>query len=130
MFIELEDVKSINDTLGRKYGDEVLIQASRRLIHCKRESDTLARFGDHQFALILEHLSSDEETDMIAQRIHASLSKPFQINGHRFNVDPRMGVCLGNELTTSNNISNVEIATCYSRKKIIEIKQHDYQLAQ
>jgi len=126
MFIDLEGLPAINNTLGRKYGDEVLIQAARRLVHCKRDSDTLARFGEHQFALILEHLSSLNETDMIARRIFSSLAKPFQINGHRFNMEPVLGVCHDGDCV---DIKNPDIAACYGKKTIIEIQQHEHTLA-
>jgi diguanylate cyclase (GGDEF)-like protein len=126
MFIDLEGLPAINNTLGRKYGDEVLIQAARRLVHCKRDSDTLARFGEHQFALILEHLSSLNENEMIARRIFNSLSKPFQINGHRFNIEPVLGVCHDGDCVDSKN---PDIASFYSKRTIIEIKQNEHAMA-
>lgn len=127
LFIDLDDLPSINDTLGRKYGDEVLVKAARRLSHSKRESDTLARFGEHQFALILENLSKDCEMDMIVRRIHASLTKPFQINGHRFIIEPHIGVCHDNDVTDP---AKVDITTFYKNKTIVEVKpQHEYVVA-
>lgn len=126
MFIDLEGLPDINNTLGRKYGDEVLIQAARRLAHCKRDSDTLARFGEHQFALILEHLANLEETDIVARRIFNSLSKPFQINGHRFNIEPVLGVCHDGDCANSQN---PDIASCYSKRTIVEMKQYEHAMA-
>jgi len=126
MFIDLEGLPSINSTLGRKYGDEVLIQAARRLVHCKRDSDTLARFGEHQFAIILEHLSSLDETDIVAKRIFTSLSKPFQINGHRFNIEPALGVCHDGNCV---DIQNPDIVSCYSKRTIVETKQYEHTMA-
>jgi len=117
MFIDLEGLTAINSTLGRKYGDEVLIQASRRLVHCKRDSDTLARFGEHQFALILEHLANVDETAMISKRISDSLAKPFLINGHRFNLEPAIGYCHDGDFTDPHN---VDIASCYNKRTRIK----------
>jgi diguanylate cyclase (GGDEF)-like protein len=126
MFIDLEGLPDINNTLGRKYGDEVLIQAARRLAHCKRDSDTLARFGEHQFALILEHLASLKETDIVARRIVNSLSKPYQINGHRFNIQPVLGVCHDGDCLDK---TNPDIAACYSQRTILEVKHYESVLA-
>ena len=126
MFIDLEGLPDINNTLGRKYGDEVLIQAARRLAHCKRDSDTLARFGEHQFALILEHLANLEETDIVARRIVNSLSKPYQINGHRFNTQPVLGVCHDGDCLDK---TNPDIAACYSKRTILEVKHYESALA-
>lgn len=126
MFIDLEGLPDINNTLGRKYGDEVLIQAARRLAHCKRDSDTLARFGEHQFALILEHLANLEETDIVARRIVNSLSKPYQINGHRFNTQPVVGVCHDGDCLDK---TNPDIAACYSKRTILEAKHYESALA-
>lgn len=126
MFIDLEGLPDINNTLGRKYGDEVLIQAARRLAHCKRDSDTLARFGEHQFALILEHLANLEETDIVARRIVNSLSKPYQINGHRFNTQPVLGVCHDGDCLDK---TNPDIAACYSKRTILEAKHYESALA-
>ncbi|GAB4491534.1 MAG: hypothetical protein Fur0016_23220 [Anaerolineales bacterium] len=126
LFIDLEGLPDINNTLGRKYGDEVLIQAARRLAHCKRDSDTLARFGEHQFALILEHLASLEETDIVARRIVNSLSKPYQINGHRFNVQPVLGVCHDGNCVDK---TNPDITVCYSKRTILEINHYEPALA-
>lgn len=126
MFIDLEGLPAINNTLGRKYGDEVLIQAARRLVHCKRDSDTLARFGEHQFAIILEHLSSLNETEIVARRIFNSLSKPFQINGHRFNIEPVIGVCHDDDC---QDIQNPDIVSCYGKRTILETKQYEHIVA-
>lgn len=126
MFVDLEGLPDINSTLGRKYGDEVLIQAARRLVHCKRDSDTLARFGEHQFAIILEHLASLNEIEIIARRIFNSLSKPYQINGHRFNIQPALGVCHD---TDCADTTNPDIAACYRKRAIIETKQHENTMA-
>jgi len=127
MFIDLEGLPAINNTLGRKYGDEVLIQAARRLTHCKRDSDTLARFGDHQFAIILEHLSNLSETEIVARRIFSSLSKPFQINGHRFNIEPILGVCDDDEFV---NIQETDVSSFYSKRKILGNEQYEHVLAE
>lgn len=126
LFVDLEGLPELNNTLGRKYGDEVLIQAARRLTHCKRDSDTLARFGEHQFALILENLASLQETDIVARRVFNSLSKPYQINGHRFNIAPVLGVCTDRDCVDK---TNPDIAACYSRRTILEVNHHEHVLA-
>ncbi|MCS6994180.1 MAG: sugar transferase [Anaerolineales bacterium] len=126
LFVDLEGLSDINNTLGRKYGDDILVQAAQRLSHCKRDSDTLARFGENQFALILENLAHLSETEIVARRIYSALSRPYQVNGHRFPLEPVLGVCTDRDCI---DITNPDITLCYSNRTVLEIKQHEPILA-
>jgi len=99
-FLDLDDFKHINDTLGHAAGDELLQQAARRLSACLRKSDTVARLGGDEFLLILE--SGDNESDqpsecgvqLVGERIIASFSRPFIVDGNNVKVTPSLGFAI------------------------------------
>jgi GGDEF domain-containing protein len=106
----------------------VLKDAADRLVGSKRESDTLARTGDYQFALILEHFSSDTELSMIAKRIYSTLSRPFGpfgINTYEFTVNAMIGLYLDpqNAINPESGSSSVDITKYYDQRKIIQMEE-------
>lgn len=79
MFIDLDDFKRVNDSLGHAAGDELLVQVSERLTHSVRPEDTVARLGGDEFAVLMEHAAAESEATNVAKRILDSLNAPFQI---------------------------------------------------
>lgn len=94
VFIELNKIAKIDETLGHIISNEVLKRVAEQLKKCKRESDTLARFGLDKFALLLENLPGERETEIIVERISATLSNPFHVAEHEFLLNARIGHCL------------------------------------
>ena len=95
-FVDLDNFKYVNDTLGHAAGDELLREASRRLQSCLRESDTVARLGGDEFLLILDDdaVSGDlHESGVrrVGDRIVKHFSEPFYLEGHEINVTASMG---------------------------------------
>jgi diguanylate cyclase (GGDEF)-like protein/PAS domain S-box-containing protein len=87
LFIDLDDFKTLNDTLGHHTGDLLLQEVARRLVLCLRESDTAARIGGDEFVVIVENLSPGTEeaaaqAKAIAEKILAQTSEPYTLN-HR-----------------------------------------------
>jgi diguanylate cyclase (GGDEF)-like protein/PAS domain S-box-containing protein len=90
LYIDLDEFKVINDSLGHQIGDKLLIEVSRRLATCARKVDTIARIpGDHvariggdEFVMLLEDLKSPADALRVADRIHAALAEPFNLGGH------------------------------------------------
>jgi diguanylate cyclase (GGDEF)-like protein len=95
IFIDINDFKTINDTLGHAAGDELLIAISRRLSDCVRPSDTLARLGGDEFAIMLERTSSQEEAIQVAERINRRLAERFSIAGQNISVRASAGIATG-----------------------------------
>jgi diguanylate cyclase (GGDEF)-like protein len=95
IFIDINDFKTINDTLGHAAGDELLIAISRRLRDCVRPSDTLARLGGDEFAIMLERTSSQEEAIQVAERINRRLAERFSIGGQNISVRASAGIATG-----------------------------------
>lgn len=91
LFIDIDDFKDINDSLGHAGGDALLIQLATRLKGCVRARDTVARLGGDEFAIVID----DEEecaAPEIAERILRALDAPFIVNGNRVAVTASIGV--------------------------------------
>ena len=82
LFLDLDDFKEINDSLGHAAGDEVLIEVARRLDSSVRGADTAARFGGDEFAVLLEEVESAQEAADTAERLLEALSQPLRA-GHK-----------------------------------------------
>jgi|GEM_PF-305914 len=99
LFLDLDNFKDLNDTLGHAKGDQLLVQVGRRLVKCMRQCDTVARFGGDEFVLMLEDLASDraaaaEQTERVAEKLLASMNKPFDLNGLEYYSTPSIGITL------------------------------------
>jgi diguanylate cyclase (GGDEF)-like protein/PAS domain S-box-containing protein len=95
LFIDLDDFKVINDTLGHRIGDELLIEVGRRIESAIRPGDTAARLGGDEFTVLLEDLTADDEAGRIADRILAQLGVPFGLEGHEVVVGASIGIAMG-----------------------------------
>lgn len=93
-FIDLDDFKFINDSLGHSVGDALLIEVATRLEQCIRTSDLIARLGGDEFAVLLYHLKSEDAILAIADRMLESLSHPFNIHGHDVFTGVSIGIAL------------------------------------
>lgn len=92
MMIDLDRFKVINDTLGHLAGDQLLVEVSRRLTHCLRETDTAARLGGDEFAILVEGGAELRDVTRVADRIQESLAKPVIIDGRDVHVSASIGV--------------------------------------
>lgn len=102
LFIDMDDFKTLNDTLGHDMGDLLLQQVAERLTACVRESDTVARLGGDEFVVMLEDLSekvSDAaiQTENIGNKILDSLSQPYRLAVHDYRCTPSIGASLIND---------------------------------
>jgi diguanylate cyclase (GGDEF)-like protein len=79
LFVDLDDFKVTNDTMGHSVGDELLVAAGTRLSEVVRESDTAARLGGDEFALLVEHLADSAAVEAFAERVVGAFSEPFEL---------------------------------------------------
>ncbi len=93
LFIDLDRFKIINDTLGHAAGDILLQEVAKRLQDCVRESDTVARFGGDEFALLLEGFSDPQAPDKLAQKVLDALLKPVALEGQDAFIGGSIGIC-------------------------------------
>ena len=92
LFIDVDFFKYVNDTHGHAAGDSILVEVASRLTACVRSSDTVARFGGDEFAVILVDLVSLDAAAHIAEQILESLSKPFIQNKQEFFLGASIGI--------------------------------------
>jgi len=93
-FIDLDEFKPVNDTLGHPCGDELLCAAADRLRAVVRSSDTVARFGGDEFVIMQYPLGHPKEAALLAERIVAALAEPFQISGHDVVIGASIGIAI------------------------------------
>jgi len=94
LFLDLDGFKVVNDSLGHPVGDQLLIELSKRLAALLRGSDTLARFGGDEFAILLEEIKDESEIEIIAQRILHDLQQPFLIDDQKLFVGVSIGIAV------------------------------------
>jgi diguanylate cyclase (GGDEF)-like protein len=95
MFIDLDDFKHVNDSLGHSLGDSLLVEVAHRLGACLRPQDTLARFGGDEFVVLLEDIDVGGVVGT-AERILREIDDPFTIDGHKLSVTGSIGIVFGN----------------------------------
>jgi diguanylate cyclase (GGDEF)-like protein/PAS domain S-box-containing protein len=120
MFVDLDDFKTVNDSLGHAAGDEVLREVGSRLTGAVRPTDTVARFGGDEFAVLLDGVTGSDDAADAAARILRALDLPVEIDGK--NVFPRasIGICLvGEELETpaaADLLRNADVAMYMAKR--------------
>jgi diguanylate cyclase (GGDEF)-like protein len=99
LFMDLDDFKSINDSLGHEAGDLILKAVAGRMESCLRPEDSLARFGGDEFVVLLEAIGDSEVAVQVAERITRELGRPFELDGRELFVSSSIGISVGNALT-------------------------------
>ena len=94
MFLDLDGFKAVNDSLGHDLGDRLLKAVAERMQGCVRLSDTLARYGGDEFALLLPDVRARQDAAAIAGKILGCLDDPFPIAGRRLSVGASIGIAL------------------------------------
>ncbi|MFK5985319.1 MAG: EAL domain-containing protein [Pseudomonadota bacterium] len=94
LFIDLDQFKQINDSVGHSVGDAVLIQTAKNLQQCIRADDTIARIGGDEFTIILSSFSSIDVIITVAQKVIHAVQRPMNINGKNYYITPSIGISL------------------------------------
>jgi diguanylate cyclase (GGDEF)-like protein len=112
MFLDLDDFKYINDTLGHQVGDELLVAVGSRLESAVREGDTVGRLGGDEYVLLIEGQSLSAGVDVVADRILEILNAPFKVAGceRLISVSASIGVAVGDRSTPEELLRDSDIA--------------------
>jgi len=105
LFLDLDGFKQVNDSFGHLVGDQLLIAIARRLEACVRSQDTVARLGGDEFTILLEDIENLDNATDIAERIHAELKSPLNIEGQEVFTAASIGVAIGSG--SSSPLSNL-----------------------
>jgi diguanylate cyclase (GGDEF)-like protein/PAS domain S-box-containing protein len=117
LFLDMDNFKTLNDTLGHDIGDLLLQQVAQRLSSCIREHDTVARLGGDEFVMMLENLSEQAleaaaQTEAIGKKIFAALDQPYHLNAQHYICTPSVGVVLfnGHKVSQEELMKQADIA--------------------
>jgi len=91
---DLDKFKSVNDTLGHAFGDELLRQVAERMGKCLRKGDTLARLGGDEFAIFQAHGGQAEDASALAVRLIGEIGAPFDLDGHQVVIGVSIGIAI------------------------------------
>jgi diguanylate cyclase (GGDEF)-like protein len=117
LFIDLDDFKSINDSLGHQYGDRVLREVAKRLKGCLRESDIAARIGGDEFSVLLEELADAGRALRVAERFQEQLRVPFDVHGrYRMYTSASIGIAVGADEQPQELMSAADLATYQAKR--------------
>lgn len=94
LFLDLNDFKEVNDTMGHRSGDMLLQEVAIRLKRCIREEDTVARLGGDEFAILLTELKEDDDAITVSKKIVKSLSEPFDTGQHTITTSTSIGISI------------------------------------
>lgn len=122
LFIDMDNFKTLNDTLGHDFGDLLLQQVAERLTSCVREVDTVARLGGDEFVVMLEDLSEQateavEQTELVGNKILAMLNQPYLLVTHDYHSTPSIGATLfnGHEQSVDELLKQADIAMYHAK---------------
>ncbi len=94
IFMDLDLFKPVNDACGHHVGDQLLKLIAGRLRLCVRESDMVARLGGDEFTIILPEMNGKNDAEMVAKKIIAELSQPFDVNEHHLQLGVSVGIAI------------------------------------
>ena len=92
--LDLDDFKSVNDTLGHPVGDQLLQGAAERMRGCTRETDIVARLGGDEFAVVQVATNQPEDATLLATRLIDAVSAPYPLDGHQVTVGSSIGIAI------------------------------------
>jgi diguanylate cyclase (GGDEF)-like protein/PAS domain S-box-containing protein len=103
LFMDLDNCKVVNDSLGHELGDRLLVAVGERLRGSLRPEDTLVRFGGDEFTVLVEDAEDPADAARVAERIMGVLREPFVLMGRELFVKPSIGIALGDARTTKSS---------------------------
>jgi diguanylate cyclase (GGDEF)-like protein len=116
LFLDLDDFKKVNDSLGHAAGDELLVASASRLATCVRPGDTIARLGGDEFAILLEQIQGIEDAVQIAERITNAMRNSFRVQNREVFVGVSIGIAeISTDLTPDDVLRNADLAMYFAK---------------
>jgi diguanylate cyclase (GGDEF)-like protein/PAS domain S-box-containing protein len=116
LFIDLDNFKTVNDSLGHSAGDQLLRGFAHRLVQCTRAGDTVARLGGDEFAVLIDHSPNVEAAMAVARQVLDVCRQPFEIDGRPLRVGCSVGVALADRVSNVERLLRNADAAMYSAK--------------
>jgi diguanylate cyclase (GGDEF)-like protein/PAS domain S-box-containing protein len=116
-FIDLDNFKKANDTLGHDAGDDLLIATAERVLASIRSGDTGARLAGDEFTIMLDNVTDISQALVVANRLLNNMLEPVMLKGHEVHAPPSIGVALGNHEDTPDSIMKRADGMMYQAKK-------------
>jgi diguanylate cyclase (GGDEF)-like protein len=117
LFIDLDNFKQFNDTMGHNFGDQLLISVAKRLSECAREVDTVARLSGDEFTILIEEVTKQEIIDKLCNRIIQAMKSPLEINGEFVYISASIGYVVSKPHETSSSLLLKADAAMYQAKR-------------
>jgi diguanylate cyclase (GGDEF)-like protein len=127
LFVDLDDFKTVNDSLGHDVGDRLLASVGERLRACVRLGDTVARIGGDEFAILIEADQGGTEGPVIAQRVLSALAVPFSVAGRDLRVSASLGLASGRYESGEGVLRDADLAMYAAKangKARVELFEH------
>ena len=117
IFLDVDQFKVVNDSLGHTSGDGLLSEAANRIEHAIRPGDTVARFGGDEFVIVCDDVTASA-VEQIAQRVLRAFVRPWLINGQELHVTASLGIALSNDASTPESLLRDSDTAMYRAKEL------------
>jgi diguanylate cyclase (GGDEF)-like protein/PAS domain S-box-containing protein len=116
LFIDLDNFKTVNDSMGHSAGDQLLRSFAHRLVQCTRTGDTVARLGGDEFAVLIDHAPGIDAAMAVARQVIDVSRQPFEIEGQKVRVGASVGVAIADRVSNVERLLRNADAAMYSAK--------------
>lgn len=119
LFLDLDNFKTINDSLGHRVGDQLLIAVGRTLTNCVREGDTVSRIGGDEFVIVLADIATPESAAVAAQKVIDAVVQPINLQGNELSISASIGISIypSDGVTVDSLMKNADIAMYRAKEK-------------
>jgi diguanylate cyclase (GGDEF)-like protein len=118
LFLDLDDFKRVNDSLGHAEGDRLLISAGERFLCCARAADSVARLGGDEFAILMEHVAGSDGRAELLDRLQSAMAHPFTLSGNLVQVSVSIGVAAAGPADTADDLlRNADVAMYVAKRR-------------
>jgi diguanylate cyclase (GGDEF)-like protein/PAS domain S-box-containing protein len=118
LFLDLDDFKRVNDSLGHAEGDRLLIAAGERFLCCARAADSVARLGGDEFAILMEHVAGTDGRAELLDRLQTAMAHPFTLSGNLVQVSVSIGVATAGPGDTADDLlRNADVAMYVAKRR-------------